>query len=554
MAAESAVPAAITKQSSNTQSVTPDLAINMLPETVADLDLRSTPQTPQLNIEKRQTCESCGGLDSGYASQIPTPEGLTPESSHDGFPQAVPINSRKLFTRKVKSLKPFDKEIPEAIQHRFYDLKELFGEPLYRYLTQHRPEVRLNSISIKLMVLGENEASARPWVVVLCDATISQRVKKYFNQHGVREQFQSNDADSDLPTLDLVVCKMPPRRIAATEDMDIYGDYWDENGSYITLCGTTIRADSPGENRLAKVGGVIKVTSFGGHSSLYAMTVSHIVQQEHGEDMPDMDISSDEDKAWYGNESEDEEDFFLGGGEEYVVDLAGREACEIQPPLVQNEFHCPPENSNGPPRQSQRGLSPKRQSGVLLQNRDQTSSQMEYRDTLRDHNDPHIGSWNHSALKPQFEVISEAKFQPRPLSLRGMLGWIPRWIMASEKTSPIPQPSVSWSKMGHISVSSHHGQGEKSSLDWALIKIDDRSRYRPNLFRIPNKSRAVALTEPLPQLTRPKPKTRVVVLNGKNGHGRPGKLSILSSFLFLAPGNSLIETHTLGMDHGSGES
>jgi hypothetical protein len=546
MATESVVPAAITKQSSNTQSVTPDPAINMLPETVADLDLRSTPQTPQLGIKKWQTSESCAGLDSGYTSQATTPEGLMPESSQNSFSQAVAINSRKLFTRKVKSLKPFDKEIPEATQNRFYDLKELFGEPLYRYLTQHQPDVRLNSISIKLMVLGENEASAKPWVVVLCDATISQRVKKYFNQHGVREQFQSSDADSDLPTLDLVVCKKPPRRIAATEDMDIYGDCWDENGSYITLCGTTIKADGPGKNRLAKVGGVIKVTSFGGHSSLYAMTVGHIVQQGHAEeDMPDMEISSDEDKARYGNESEDEEDFFLGGGEEYVVDLAGREAYEMKPPLVPNEFHSPPENSNGPPRQSQRGLSPKRQFGVLLQNRDQTSSQTEYRDTLRDHNDPRIGSWNHAASKEQFEVISEARFQPRLLSPRGM---------AAKKTPPIPQPSVSWSKMGHISVSSHHSQGEKSSLDWALIKIDDHSRYRPNLFRIPNKSRAVALTEPLPQLTRPKSKTRVAVLNGKNGHGRQGKLSILSSFLLLAPGNSLIETHTLAMDHGSGES
>jgi hypothetical protein len=465
MATESAVHNAAIK-ASRSRSITAGAAVDMLPRALADLNLQSTPLPAQLGTVKipASGCDTSGGTDSGYASQAPTPERLTPESSQGSFPPEVALPSRKLFPRKVTSLKPFNQAIPEATQHRFYDLKELFDKPLYRYLTLARPEVQLNSISIKLMVLGESEASAKPWVVVLCDAKIKRNVEKYFNQRVVRQQFRSGDLDSDLPSLDLVVCNRPPRPIAATQSGDIYGDSGDD-ASFVTLCGTIIKVSSPDETRIARIGGVVEVTSLVGVSKLYAMTAGHIIDQDQArDDKSDLDSLSDEDEPGYRSESEDEEGLFINGDEEFTIDLAGEDTCESQEDALPSTKSC---------------------------------------------------------------VMGQAE-----------------------------PPSVSWSKMGHIFVSSHYNRDDKPNLDWALIELDDRSRYRPNLLFTPDADEPIDLVDTNRRSklqSRGIVKERVVVLKN-TGVWERGTLSTSASFLLLAPGKRLIETHILTMDDGSGKS
>jgi hypothetical protein len=240
MAARSTAQSTPMNHSSQVRPDTPDAATEMPPRTLAGINLRLTPVPPQ----QRPVEDS--GYDSqlsGYDSQLLTPEELTP----------VALSSRKLFQRKPTPLKPFDKEIPEATRHRFNDLKELFDEPIFQYLTLNRPKCQINhySISMKLMVLGENEASAKPWVVVLCDKSIYKYVKRYFNRPLVRQEFQSRETEPDLPSLEVVVHNKPPRRIAATGPVEIFGETW---GDVLppTLCGTIIQARGPDFTRRSK--------------------------------------------------------------------------------------------------------------------------------------------------------------------------------------------------------------------------------------------------------------------------------------------------------------
>src|ERR1700744_5470240 len=225
MAARSTAQSTPMNHSSQIRPDTPDAATEMPPRTLAGVNLRLTPVPPQQRPVE----------DSGYDSQLLTSEELTP----------VALSSRNLFQRRVTSLKPFDKEIPEATRHRFNDLKELFDKPILQYLTLNRPKCQINySISMKLMVLGENEVSAKPWVVVLCDASIYKYVKRFFNQPLVRQEFQSRETEPDLPSLKVVVCNKPPRRIAATGSVEIFGETW---GDVLppTLCGTIIQVRGP---------------------------------------------------------------------------------------------------------------------------------------------------------------------------------------------------------------------------------------------------------------------------------------------------------------------
>ena len=236
----STVRAAVMPQSCEDPSAVEDAAAEMLPQAIADLTFQSKPLPAHRGTLEipALSCDTSGGTDSGYATPVPSPETLTPGSCRRAFPPAGALCSRRLFPRKVTSLRSFDKESTEATRCRFYDLRKLFDKPLYRYLTLNKPEAQIDSISIKLMVLGESEASAKPWVVVLCDAAISKPVKKYFNQRIVRQEFQCHDVDPVLPPLQVVVCDRPPRRMGATDSVEIYGDSWSE-GLPITLCGTS---------------------------------------------------------------------------------------------------------------------------------------------------------------------------------------------------------------------------------------------------------------------------------------------------------------------------
>ena len=115
--------------------------------------------------------------DSGYGSSKSTLDGKSSEAEKSELEHRV---SRRLFSRlRKKKLKPFDQEISQAVQDRFSDLTELFGPSLYAFLLERR--VKYNAISIKLKVLGEDERSAKPWVVVQCDEAASKPIRNFFD-------------------------------------------------------------------------------------------------------------------------------------------------------------------------------------------------------------------------------------------------------------------------------------------------------------------------------------------------------------------------------------
>lgn len=185
--------------------------------------------------------------DSGYASTGNTTDGSATDHSQD-FADGVALPSR-IFERKVTKLRLFNKEIPQLTQHRFHDLLELFEVPLCDYLI--KAKVKPNPISIKLKVLGESEATAKPWIVVLCNEEASKKIRQFFNQQQIKAAYQPSNPDSSLPSLKVFVCNRPPRPMAGRE---IYIDYDEKN----TICGRSIKVGEAHQSRFATLGGVIK--------------------------------------------------------------------------------------------------------------------------------------------------------------------------------------------------------------------------------------------------------------------------------------------------------
>ena len=191
---------------------------------------------------------SLEGFDSGYGSTGNTTDGSTTDHSQD-FPDGVALPSRRIFERRVTKLRLFDREIPQLTQHRFHDLHELFERPLYDHLIEAK--INPHPISLKLKVLGESEATAKPWIVILCSKAASKRVRHFFNQQHIKADYQPPNPDSFSPSFDIYVCNRPPRPMAGVK---IYGDF-DQRS---TRCGSMIRVGEADPARFATLGGVIK--------------------------------------------------------------------------------------------------------------------------------------------------------------------------------------------------------------------------------------------------------------------------------------------------------
>lgn len=300
-------------------SCDPDTAEAALPEAVTAMILQPKPVLATLANARTSSPEICAsrGIDSGYASQANTPESGIAQGTFTG---SVTLPARNLFQRKVRKLRPFNEEIPELIQNRFHDLKELFDEPLYEYLS--KAKVKFTSLSIKLKVLGESVETRKPWIVVLCDKTISRRVKQYFNQPHVKIQYQPYNTDPDLPSFQLIVCERPPRPMASAEYPEVYSPYWANMAGPSTLCGTLIRIYTADGMHIATFGGIIKVTDSEKIESFYGMTAGHIIAQPASEEE---ELGSDQST---GEENTEPDDVYLSDDQEiFELELSSEDDC-----------------------------------------------------------------------------------------------------------------------------------------------------------------------------------------------------------------------------------
>ncbi|KAL9130277.1 MAG: hypothetical protein Q9217_001488 [Psora testacea] len=270
--------------------------------------------------------------DSGYGSN-------EPQSSKDSqdtrsHTEGVIASSRRLFKKKPKptKLKSFDKEIPRRVQHRFYDLNELFGKALYQHL--NGTGTKFNSISIKLKVLGESEESAKPWIVLMCDEKATKRTKQFFNLPNIKSEYQPRNNEL-FPAFEVLVCSRPPAQIAIDPSLTtgIHDSMSTALASHIvsskwipsdTMCGSSVRIGDASQSRIATIGGVIKIEKHDASYMLYSMTAGHVLRPKALESAKLDSTSLDEDEivgqAIGGDEDEssDVEEFVL---EEEDLDL-----------------------------------------------------------------------------------------------------------------------------------------------------------------------------------------------------------------------------------------
>ena len=233
------------------------------------------PGVTGLNTNTPPDKDAIDRADPGYGSSKSTLDGKPSEAEKSELEHRV---SRQLFPRlRKKKLKFFDQEISQAVQDRFSDLTELFGPSLYSFLLEKG--VKYNAIAIKLKVLGEDERSAKPWVVIQCDEAASKSIRNFFDQKEVKGQYRPGDSETNLPSFDVVIHPCAPVPLATSRPASVYGSSW---ADVETLCGKLIAIsdlDLDGFH-IATLGGVVEVEQFPGVFMLLGLTVGHSLTRE----------------------------------------------------------------------------------------------------------------------------------------------------------------------------------------------------------------------------------------------------------------------------------
>ena len=435
---------------------------------------------------------------SDFNKPLPSPSTSKASTGTDsGYASFAPTPDKgtlaqKLFKRTPKKLSIFEKDVPDPVNNRFHDLHVLFNEPLYRYLGKHG--VTVNAMSIKLKYAGESEATAKPWIIVQCDERASKRVRRFFNQQQIKSQYQPRDAQFPDVNFDLLVRGIPPKRMATESEHYICGDMWDRAP---TLCGKPIKICTSNGTRLATLGGLIKVVNSEG-IQLYGMTAGHIVTRKEF----DQDVVDDDDDDTYGKQFTEDRFSTVNS-----ASVAG--ATEDRPTdeaSVTDDQSCSGDKDGD--------------------DHDESSEQEEDEDEYE--------------LDFGFVDDQQGKSSINPAAL-------------SQRLQRSDHVQFRWPKLGHLSFVSHQ-PASNNDLDWALIKFQDPTLYRPNLLIFPEHTYefgvSARLREGPRRLTRATRSRDVLLLSSMAGLKR-GKLATSFGYLMIGPMKQFNEIYNVSMSDGS---
>ena len=236
--------------------------------------------TPSDSFERssaRATTSPSDGTDSGYATLANTPN--DPVKANQATFTVSASFPKRLFKKKIVLREYEHLEIPDNEWARFRDLQRLiFGRPLFEYIADKHPKLlrhnkgQLLECSFRLVMLGENEASATSRILVQCDKIVAKTVRQYFCQPNIREQYECPAEHNLFPSLKLHVFDRAPVKKAATGPIRIglsYNDLYDPDR-------ILVKVESDIGPRYATIGGAVVITDHDGSVKRWNLTVGHV--------------------------------------------------------------------------------------------------------------------------------------------------------------------------------------------------------------------------------------------------------------------------------------
>lgn len=201
-------------------------------------------------------------------------------SDSNGIPQVTTAptpGSNCQRVSEIQGLLRFDKDVDKSTFLYFQDISIRLTHPLMQRLEKTRKQFR--PIAIRLMVLGKDESSAKPYIVVFCPECVKETVKKFFQGEEAKYHCQRNQPG--LVDFEVIVEGQPPRTMTGNQPPPFDIAPGNSTGSHHCWpLATPIKINITGETRYATMGGFVVAIDNDGAPSIYGMTAGHAIIQD----------------------------------------------------------------------------------------------------------------------------------------------------------------------------------------------------------------------------------------------------------------------------------
>ena len=209
-------------------------------------------------------------------------------------PDAVTVNnshSNPLDT--IQGLTRYGKDADEETSLYFEDIMQRLKGPLLVSLRRSKKNYR--PFAIRLLVLGRDESSAKPYIVVFCPVCVSDLVRNYFRRETSKRLCQPGKAG---PASFEVIVEGNPIRPTTSQHLHPTSV---KTGHPISgrrrHTNTPLKIDGIWGTRYATMGGYIIVVNKDEDLSMYGLTAGHSMVQDDLEEEVESEQASEEPNA-----------------------------------------------------------------------------------------------------------------------------------------------------------------------------------------------------------------------------------------------------------------
>ncbi|KAI4918623.1 hypothetical protein J4E90_003010 [Alternaria incomplexa] len=194
---------------------------------------------------------------------------------------------------EIRGLTRFEKDVNEVISLYFEDIIKRLRRPLLDVLRKSKKGFR--PFVIRLLVLGVDESSAKPYIVVFCPAQVQDIVENYFRRDTPKRLCQPG---KDGPaSFDVIVEGTP---IQLTTSHHVHPTSINTGHSpteRLRYRDTPLKIDGIHGIRYATMGGYVVVVGKDGRLSIYGLTAGHSIVQDNLEGEIESEQASGEPNA-----------------------------------------------------------------------------------------------------------------------------------------------------------------------------------------------------------------------------------------------------------------
>jgi hypothetical protein len=176
----------------------------------------------------------------------------------------------------IKGLTRFEKEVDETTSLYFKDVVDKLKGPLLLSLRKSKKNFR--PFVIRLLVLGTDESSAKPYIVVFCPACVSGLVESYFRKDSSKRLCQPGKAGP--ASFNVVVEGHPIRPTTSQYPHTTSVSTGHSKHDSSRFRSTHLKIDGICGTRYATMGGYIVVIDKDEGLSWYGLTAGHSIVQD----------------------------------------------------------------------------------------------------------------------------------------------------------------------------------------------------------------------------------------------------------------------------------